>query len=52
VELKAVIQIEDVHLAQILNYLRAYKLEVGLLVNFGSKSMTFKRLALSMKLDN
>ena len=52
VELKAVIQIDDVHLAQILNYLRAYKLEVGLLVNFGSKSMTFKRLALSMKLDN
>ena len=52
VELKAVIQIEDVHLAQILNYLRAYKIEVGLLINFGSKSMTFKRLALSAKSNN
>ena len=47
VELKAIIQLEDVHLAQILNYLRAYKLEVGLLINFGSKSLTFKRLVLS-----
>jgi len=46
VELKAVIQLEDVHLAQALNYLKAYKLEVGLLINFGSKSMTFKRLVL------
>lgn len=46
VELKAMIQLEDVHLAQILNYLRAYKLEVGLLINFGSKSLTFKRVVL------
>ena len=46
VEIKAVIQMEDVHLAQALNYLKAYKLEVGLLINFGSKSMTFKRLVL------
>ena len=46
VELKAVIELEDVHLAQILNYLKAYKLEVGLLINFGSKSLTFKRLVL------
>ena len=44
VELKAVIQLEDVHLAQALNYLKVYKLEVGLLINFGSKSLTFKRL--------
>jgi len=44
VELKAIIQLEDVHLAQALNYLKAYKLEVGLLINFGSKSLTFKRL--------
>jgi len=49
VELKAVIQLEDVHLAQILNYLRAYKLEIGLLINFGSKSLTFKRLILNLK---
>ena len=46
VEIKTVIELEDVHLAQILNYLRAYKLEVGLLINFGSKSLTFKRLVL------
>ena len=46
VELKAVIQLEDVHWAQVLNYLKAYRLEVGLLLNFGSKSMTFKRLVL------
>ncbi len=46
VELKAIIQLDDVHLAQALNYLKAYKLEVGLLINFGSKSLTFKRLVL------
>jgi GxxExxY protein len=49
VELKAVIQLEDVHLAQALNYLKAYRLEIGLLINFGSKSLTFKRLVLSNK---
>ncbi len=46
VELKALIALEDVHLAQVLNYLKAYKLEVALLINFGSKSLTFKRLVL------
>ena len=46
VELKAIIQLEDVHLAQALNYLKVYKLEVGLLINFGSKSLTFKRLVM------
>ncbi len=46
VELKALTQIEDVHWAQVLNYLKAYRLEVGLLLNFGSKSLTFKRLVL------
>ena len=46
VELKAIIELEDVHLAQVLNYLKAYKLEVGLLINFVSKSLTFKRLVL------
>jgi GxxExxY protein len=44
VELKAVIQLEDVHLAQAINYLEAYNLEVGLLINFGSKSLEFKRV--------
>ena len=47
IELKAVISIEEVHVAQILNYLRAYRFEVGLLINFGSKSMGFKRLILT-----
>ena len=46
VELKAIKELEDVHMAQALNYLKAYKLEVGLLINFGSKSLTFKRLVL------
>lgn len=44
VELKAVIELQDVHLAQVLNYLKAYRLEVALLINFDSKSLTFKRL--------
>ena len=46
VELKAIIELEDVHLAQILNYLIAYRPEVGLLMNFGSKGATFKGLVL------
>ena len=47
VELKAITQLEDVHIAQALNYLRTYRLEVGLLINFGSKKLTFKRLILT-----
>ena len=46
VEIKAIDQLTDVHVVQLLNYLKAYKLEVGLLINFGSKSMTFKRMVL------
>lgn len=44
VELKAVIQMEDVHLAQAINYLEAYNLSIGLLINFGSRSLQFKRV--------
>lgn len=44
VELKAVIELEDVHLAQAINYLEAYGMEIGLLVNFGSTSLQFKRV--------
>ena len=44
VELKAVIKLEDVHLAQGLNYLVAYHLDKGLLLNFGAKSLEVKRL--------
>jgi GxxExxY protein len=44
VELKAVIELEDVHLAQAINYLEAFNLEIGLLINFGATSLEFKRL--------
>ncbi|MGN6341190.1 MAG: GxxExxY protein [Ginsengibacter sp.] len=44
VEIKASIKLEDVHLAQALNYLEAFNLEVGLLINFGAKSLEVKRL--------
>lgn len=47
VELKALAQLEAVHLAQALNYLKAYRIEVGLLINFGAKSLEFRRLILS-----
>ena len=43
-ELKALIKLEDVHLAQALNYLTAYNLEIGLLINFGATKLEFKRL--------
>jgi GxxExxY protein len=44
VELKALTELADVHLAQAINYLEAYDLEVGLLINFGARSLQFKRL--------
>jgi GxxExxY protein len=44
VELKALVNLEAVHFAQALNYLEAYNLEIGLLINFGEKSLEFKRL--------
>ena len=44
VEIKSVTKLEDVHLAQAINYLEAYSLEIGLLINFGSKSLEFRRL--------
>ena len=47
VELKAVTMLESVHEAQILNYLKAYRLEIGLLINFGEKRINVKRLILS-----
>ena len=52
VEIKAVIRLEDVHLAQALNYLKAYKLKVGLLINFGSKSLTFKTVGVLIKAES
>ncbi len=44
VEIKALIKLEDVHLAQAINYLETYNLKTGLLINFGAKSLEFKRL--------
>lgn len=44
VELKAIAKLEDIHLAQAMNYLEAYDLEVGLLINFGARSLDFKRV--------
>lgn len=44
VELKALITLEPVHLAQAINYLEAYNLEVGLLINFGNTKLEFHRL--------
>jgi GxxExxY protein len=44
VELKAVIQLEDAHLSQAMNYLEAYGMEIGLLINFGARSLEFKRV--------
>ena len=44
VEIKAVINLEDVHLAQAMNYVEAYDLKIGLLINFGATSLQFKRV--------
>jgi GxxExxY protein len=50
VEIKALSKLEDAHLAQVLNYMEVYKLETGLLINFGSKSLEFKRVTNEYKL--
>ncbi|MBF0210232.1 MAG: GxxExxY protein [Desulfamplus sp.] len=44
IEIKAVINLEDVHLAQAKNYVVAYDFPVGLLINFGAKSLQFKKI--------
>jgi GxxExxY protein len=44
VEIKAITALESIQLAQAINYLEAYGLEVGLLINFGVKSLEYKRL--------
>ena len=44
VEIKAVIQLEDLHLSQAMNYCEAYNLPLGLLINFGSRSLQYKRV--------
>ena len=55
VEIKALINLEDVHLAQAMNYVEAYNLKIGLLINFGAKSLQHKRVHnnnLTEKSDN
>lgn len=49
VEIKTITLLDKVHLAQTLNYLEAYKLEIGLLINFGNTRLKFKRLIKSIK---
>lgn len=44
VELKAIINLEDVHLAQAKNYVVAYDFSIGLLINFGANSLQFKKI--------
>jgi len=44
IEIKAVVNLEDVHLAQAKNYVVAYNFPKGLLINFGSQSLQYKRL--------
>jgi len=44
VELKAVEKLQDVHKAQAINYCEAYNIADGLLINFGSQSLEFKRV--------
>jgi len=51
VELKALTIIENVHIAQAINYLEVYKLEIGLLINFGTQRLQFKRL-INSKFNN
>lgn len=52
VELKALIKPEEVHLAQAINYCQVYNLPIGLLINFGSKSLEFKRVYNLNHLEN
>ncbi len=49
VEIKAVKQLDNIHLAQAINYLEAYKMEVGLLINFGSMRLDFHRIGIPNK---
>lgn len=49
VELKAVDELVDEHISQVYNYLKASKLQLGILINFGKKSIEYKRLPCSKK---
>lgn len=45
VELKAIFELDNLYFSQVTNYLKVFKVEVGLLINFGSKSLQYKRFA-------
>ena len=45
VEIKAVSSMNDAHLAQTIHYLTATNNQVGLLINFGAKSLEHRRVA-------
>ena len=45
VELKAILYLENLHYNQVINYLKVFKLDVGLLINFGNTSLQYKRFA-------
>jgi GxxExxY protein len=49
VEIKAVKQLDNINLSQAINYLEAYKMEVGLLINFGSIRLDFHRIGIPNK---
>jgi len=51
VEIKELVTLEDVHLAQAMNYLEAYGMEIGLLINFGARSLEFKRVHNNKRLN-
>ena len=52
VELKAVTDLTDEHYAQVCNYLKATGMELGLLINFGNRSLEYKRIIRNLKWDN
>jgi len=45
-ELKAIDSISGIHIAQVLNYLKATGYQLGIIVNFGEQSLRYKRIIL------
>jgi hypothetical protein len=52
IELKVITLLENVHLAQAINYLGAFELEVGFLINFGATSLQFRRFQNKYKVSH
>jgi GxxExxY protein len=46
IELKAISNLDKIHMAQVKNYLKATKIKLGLLINFGTPKLQFKRIIL------